>query len=104
MSETEKAAIAAHLYVALRRKANRVIDVEWLIRNDEYAREMIKFARSQGQEDITRHADRLETLMFPGTSKQLGSQQVTAAEPEMDDVESEEALANNKSKYVGSLR
>ena len=42
MADTEKTAIAAHLYVSLRRVANRVIDIEWMAQNEEYARAIIK--------------------------------------------------------------
>ena len=35
MLDSEKLAIAAHLHVAMRRKLGRVIDVEWVVRNDD---------------------------------------------------------------------
>lgn len=47
MLESEKLAIAAHLHVAMRRKIGRVIDVEWVVRNDDYAREVIRVALAE---------------------------------------------------------
>ena len=64
MSESEKTAIAAHLYVTLRRKLNRLIDVEWLLKNEDYAREVIGMSRQQGLEDLAHYADRMEEMIF----------------------------------------
>ncbi|MEZ0232173.1 MAG: hypothetical protein ACAH12_04990 [Methylophilaceae bacterium] len=67
MSDADKTAVAAHLYVTLRRTANRVIDVEWMSKNEEYAREILRLSRSLGAEDLSRYADRYEELMFGKT-------------------------------------
>jgi len=64
MSDAEKTAVAAHLYVTLRRNANRVIDVEWMGKNDEYAKEILRLCRSLGFDDLTKYADRYEELML----------------------------------------
>lgn len=51
MLESEKVAIAAHLHVLLRRKTGRVTDTEWMACNADYAREIIRFARTSAKED-----------------------------------------------------
>lgn len=51
MANSERVAIAAHLHVALRRKAGRVTDTDWMAVNDEYAREVVRFAREKARED-----------------------------------------------------
>jgi len=68
MSETEKTSVAALISVILRRKANRIIDVKWLVKNQEYAREIINLSREQGQDDLNEYASHLEKLMFGASS------------------------------------
>lgn len=51
MSQNERIGIAAHLHVALRRKAGRVTDIDWMAVNDEYAREVLRIAKAKGMED-----------------------------------------------------
>jgi hypothetical protein len=98
----EKTAIAAHLYIALRRKINRVIDVEWLVRNEDYAREVIAIARKPGLEELASHINRLEELVF-------GPKVIEApVEPEPRIEEEEElddlALDTGVKQYIGTLR
>lgn len=116
MSDSDKAAVAALISVILRRKANRVIDIKWLVKNQEYAREIILLSRQQNQHDLNEYANRLEKLMFsassaiPATStphdvaddtEKLPAQRWDATESE-DAAEANTSLAS--SKYVGSLR
>jgi hypothetical protein len=56
-------AIATHLYVRLRKTGNRVIDVIWMQRSPEYAREVLKVARGIADAEIQALADRLEELI-----------------------------------------
>ena len=51
MANSERVAVAAHLHVALRRKAGRVTDTDWVAVNDEYAWEVVRIARAKAQED-----------------------------------------------------
>jgi hypothetical protein len=99
----EKTAIAAHLYITVRRKLNRVIDVEWLAQNEDYAREIIAIARKPGLEEASVYVTRLEELVY-------GKAEVKAAEPEpvfeerkffADEVEEEQ---DNADRYIGTLR
>lgn len=71
MSESDKLAIAAHLHVSLRRATGRVTDVQWLLRDRVYAREIVQLALAQpGQPDLQRWARKFELAMDlaePGT-------------------------------------
>jgi hypothetical protein len=112
MTEAEKTGIAAHLYVTLRRSANRVIDVEWMSKNEEYAREVINLARQQGSEELKHYADRYEELTFgPATpvapvvkpavvetTHDVGNMPVFEESVEDDD------LPSTASRYIGALR
>ncbi|WP_312564824.1 hypothetical protein [Comamonas sp.] len=64
MSSNERMAVAAHLHVALRRKAGRVTDTDWMAVNDSYAREIVRVARAKALEDsdaaLAELADKLE--------------------------------------------
>lgn len=95
MADTEKTAIAAHLYVALRRVANRVIDIEWMAHNEEYARAIIKFAVEQGNEELARQALRYQALLDgePAPSEVPAKAETPA--PLADTV---------KKRYIGTLR
>lgn len=63
MLESEKFAIAAHLHVLLRRTNGRVTDVEWMIKSPEYAREVIRVARTETHADLHKLADKLEAAV-----------------------------------------
>ena len=65
MLESEKFAIAAHLHVVLRRINGRVTDVEWMIKSPEYAREIIRVARTETHPDLHKLADKLEAALQP---------------------------------------
>jgi len=110
MSETEKTSVAALISVILRRKINRVIDVKWLVKNQEYAREIINISRELELPDLNDYANHLETLMFgsissPAVKSKPVTEDLTAA-PSNPDAGDDEADggAIDPSKYVGSLR
>lgn len=63
MSENELLPAAHHPYVHPRRSANRVIDVLWLQRSPEYAREALQVARSIQKTEVQLLADRLEAVL-----------------------------------------
>lgn len=65
MLESEKLALAAHLHVVLRRHVGRVTDVEWLVRDAAYAREIIALALDSGHADCRQWADKFAAAMFP---------------------------------------
>nr|WP_295785498.1 hypothetical protein [Rhodoferax sp.] len=68
MLASEKLAIAAHLHVLLRRKTGRVTDTQWMANNQEYAADVVRFARrsaaEDGHTDLAEWADKLEQAMF----------------------------------------
>lgn len=87
MGNDEKFAAAAHLYVLLRRKSGRVVDTVWLLRNKDYALEILRLARQQSDDEIAKLADRLQVMMF-------GDQQASEDSP----------LTDPPRRYVHSLR
>jgi hypothetical protein len=113
MTDAEKTGIAAHLYVSLRRSANRVIDVEWMSRNEEYAREVIQLARQQGSDELKHYADRYEELML-GTAAPVPVPtplKPAVVETRSDignmpvfDEAAEEDMPSTASRYIGALR
>jgi hypothetical protein len=64
MQDSDKLAIAAHLSVRLRRATGRVIDVEWLVRDRVYAREILQLALAQpDQAELLRWARKLDVAL-----------------------------------------
>ena len=86
MTDNEKFAVAAHLYVLLRRKVGRAIDTVWMVQNAEYAREVLRIAREQADTDLNKLVTRFEALSASG------GQPPTPEPPPV------------AGKYVGSLR
>ncbi|MEO6277591.1 hypothetical protein [Roseateles sp.] len=65
-SDSERLAVAAHLHVLMRRKMGRVTDVEWLVRNAEYAQEIIRLACQQAEHpEVADWGARLSAMLFP---------------------------------------
>lgn len=62
MTDSERFALAARLYTALKRATGRVIDVLWLLQNESYALEVIRLARA-GDAECVDLASRLETML-----------------------------------------
>lgn len=110
MNESEKISIANLLYVNLRRQTNRIIDVQWLVQNAVYAREIIDFAHKQGAGEVLHYADRLEEIVF-GAGSQPTKTTVIPLEEEavVDEVdvvyqEQEDVESANSRPYIGTLR
>jgi hypothetical protein len=115
MLESEKFALAARLHVSLRRKVGRVTDVEWMVKNTDYAREIVRFAREQNEAELAELADKLEAALFPpkpaGASPAAASAAASAAPSavlgDLRDLASAALSAvqpASASRYVGSLR
>jgi hypothetical protein len=103
MLESEKMAIAAHLHVLLRRKVGRVIDVEWVMRSPEYAREIIRVSREQPRDthaDLHEWADKLELALTgrPAAAPAPATTPRPAAAPAASPANS------GFGRYVGRLR
>jgi hypothetical protein len=95
MLESEKLALAAHLHVVLRRHVGRVTDVEWLVKDAAYAREIIALARDSGHADCAERAHRLAEALFPPPPP---------AAPVRAPAAPASALGVAMRRYVGSLR
>jgi hypothetical protein len=94
MSESEKFALATHVYVHLRRANGRVVDAVWMAHNDDYAREIISISRIVvGDAELQSLCDRFEALM-----------RSTPARPSAPRVSSIATAAAAKNHYVGTLR
>ena len=64
MLNNDRLAVAAHLHNALRRKLGRITDVEWMARNDAYAREIVRLALAgAGDAELQALAQRLQALL-----------------------------------------
>ena len=69
LSDSDKLGIAAHLHVAMRRKIGRVTDVEWLVRDATYAREIIRLALAERDHpELQGWALKLQAALFPQTA------------------------------------
>lgn len=67
MSDTALMAIASRLHMFLRRKRNRLTDIVWMTTNAEYAREVLRLVRAEGDAEMDAVAARYEQLM-PATA------------------------------------
>ena len=63
MLEMETFAIAARLHVVMRRAIGRVTDVDWMMRNRDYAREVIRLARMHTDAELLALADKFEASL-----------------------------------------
>ena len=63
MLEMETFAIAARLHVVMRRAIGRVTDVDWMMRNRDYAREVIRLARVHTDAELLALADKFEASL-----------------------------------------
>jgi hypothetical protein len=94
MTESEKLTVATRLYVRLRHNVGRISDAVWMSTNAEYAREIIRLARSHPDAELNKLADRFEELMF-GIVRRAASPVETD-----EDVD----LGNVSLRYTGALR
>ena len=68
MLEMETFAIAARLHVVMRRALGRVTDVDWMTRNRDYAREVIRLARGHTDAELLGLADKFEAILASQSS------------------------------------
>lgn len=85
MLDSQKLAIAAHLHVLLRRKTGRVTDTEWMVVNQEYACEVVRFARAKAREDhhedLADWAAKLEAVVLGTPVASVGAAALAASPP-----------------------
>ena len=113
MLDSEKFAIAAHLHVVLRRVNGRVTDVEWMIHSSEYAREVIRVARTEDHPELLRLADKLEAALLPPAPMPKPERRAPPPEPssrEASDFGASRFASSDfdpvvpRQRYVGTLR
>ncbi len=95
MSQSEVMAVASRLHVMLRRKANRITDIVWMISNMEYAREVLRLARAERDDEMNALAARFEQLVPAAAPDRAGDEEKARAK---------EAGAKPARDYIGSLR
>ena len=90
MTDPDRLAVAAHLHNALRRRLSRVTDVEWMARDDTYARAIVSLALADPQQpDLVALGLRLQALLPTPASGPAASLPRASAPP---------------ARYVRSLR
>jgi hypothetical protein len=112
MSDNEKISVAALISVILRRKIGRTIDVQWLIKDPTYAKEIINLSRNQGLDDLTGYANKLESFFLENKAiKEVAKAPVAETNKILPTTkvgfEEEEEVDETKidlSKYIGHLR
>ena len=112
MLDSQKLAIAAHLHVLLRRKTGRVTDTEWMVVNQEYACEVVRFARRKAREehhqDLDEWAAKLEAVVLGTPIASVGpvslppSSPPPAGQTPLDRLR--ERAARQEGSYVRGLR
>lgn len=73
-SDTEIFATVTQFYVRLRRVTGRVVDVMYMVENQEYAKHLIQYAKTIDDAELQRHIHSLNMLIFHGKN-QTGSSQ-----------------------------
>ena len=102
MNDDQLSALATHLYVRLRRDGGRVIDVIWMTRNQDYAREIIRIARGIPDAEVARLADRYEELMFGVVHSSAAAPAPGATRASLEDTQS--PAPSVAGRYRGGLR
>jgi len=106
MSEGDRLTVATRLYVRLRHSTGRLIDSVWMSQNQEYAREILRVARTSTDAEVLRLADRFDELMFGAKPKAsappLPPARVMPLPPAEEPAEDDNAALT--AKYLGSLR
>lgn len=100
MTDSEKVALVAHLHVLMRRKTGRITDTEWVLHNDEYAREIIRLALADGAAELVEVAHKLEAARFGALSPKIVKPLIEQAK----EARERASLAPPQARYVGSLR
>lgn len=105
MLENEKFAIAAHLHVLLRRKVGRVTDVEWIVKNHDYAIEIVRIARAEKQPELDEWANKLEGVLLGGRSAAKTAAPAVVAAPAVAHRPFRDSeFDSSGARYVGRLR
>jgi len=108
MSEGDRLTVATRLYVRLRHSTGRLIDSVWMSQNQEYAREILRVARTSTDAEVLRLADRFDELMFGAKPKAAAPPPLPAGRMMPPSLPAEEPVEEDNAaltaKYLGSLR
>ncbi|QNM97330.1 hypothetical protein [Chitinimonas koreensis] len=98
-THNELLALAAHLHVMIRRKIGRITDPEWMVSNAEYAREVIRLARTEPAAELAEAVNRFEQALFAEPRQ-------TVRKPLVEQIRDNLAqpTAEAARRYVGGLR
>lgn len=95
--EKELFAAATQFYVRLRRVNGRVIDVQYMIENREYAEYVLQYAEKIIDSELERHLNRLKEL-FLSSSKI--SDPIPVAVPKVEEIQSNRQVSQvNKATW-----
>ena len=105
VNRSEAFSIATLIYARLRRVTGRVIDVTYLMQNQDYIEHVIDLALSANDSELQRQAERLRCLMvFDLEPDQMKIQEEIAEIYESEVTEEEIYRAQVSHHYIGALR
>ena len=111
MHQSDAFAIAARLYVAMRQKLGRITDVQWMLKNAEYADEVIRLAKSQVGTEMADLAEKFAASLASQIERTNGgvlNSQTPAsnADPRVGPAKPSELAGQEEPahRYVGRLR
>ena len=105
LNRSEAFSIATLIYARLRRVTGRVIDVTYLMQNQDYIEHVIDLALSANDSELQRQAEHLRSLMVCDLeSDQMKIQEEIAEIYESEVTEEEIYRAQVSHHYIGALR
>ena len=105
VNRSEAFSIATLIYARLRRVTGRVIDVTYLMQNQDYIEHVIDLALSANDSELQRQAERLRSLMVLDLEPdQMKIQEEIAEIYESEVTEEEIYRAQVSHHYIGALR
>lgn len=105
LNRSEAFSIATLIYARLRRVTGRVIDVTYLMQNQDYIEHVIDLALSANDSDLQRQAERLRCLMVCDLEPdQINIKDEIAEIYESEITEEEIYRAQVSHHYIGALR
>ena len=105
VNRSEAFSIATLIYARLRRVTGRVIDVTYLMQNQDYIEHVIDLALSANDSELQRQAERLRFLMVLDLEPdQIKIQEEIAEIYESEVTEEEIYKAQVSHHYIGALR
>ncbi|NNH35553.1 hypothetical protein HLH12_08350 [Acinetobacter sp. NIPH 2377] len=105
VNRSEAFSIATLIYARLRRVTGRVIDVTYLMQNQDYIEHVIDLALSANDSELQRQAERLRCLMvFDLEPDQMKIEEEIAEIYDSQVTEEEIYRAQVSHHYIGALR